>query len=264
MVLSRCPVRPTVGMILGSGLGDVAGQVDGAAVVPYADIPGFPGSHVPGHRGELVLGTLDGLGVAAMMGRVHLYEGYSPAEVASPVQFLYELGVRLLVVTNAAGGLKPGMKAGTMMILEDHINLPGLAGMNPLIGKTGGSERFVSMDAAYDPELRDLALAEARALGLRVDTGVYVMVAGPSYETPAEARLLRHLGADAVGMSTVPEVVVARSLGMRVLGISCITNALLDAESAEPTAHAAVLSVAQEASSGLALLLRGVLRGLKG
>jgi purine-nucleoside phosphorylase len=259
-VLSRFGVRPEVGLILGSGLGAVADQIEPMATVSYSEIPGFPGSTVSGHKGELLLGTLDGAAVAALKGRTHLYEGHSPAEVGFPVRFLHHLGVRLLILTNAAGGLKPGMKAGTLMILDDHINLPGLAGLNPLTGVGEGPERFVDMSAAYDPELRELALSAARSCGAQVDRGVYVMVAGPSYETPAEARLLRQMGADAVGMSTVPEVVVARSLGMRVLAVSCITNTLLDPAETGKIGHSAVLSVAENAASDLARIVRGVLR----
>lgn len=264
VVLTRSGIRPEVGLILGSGLGAVADQIEPVVRMSYGEIPGFPGANVPGHKGELLVGILEGFTVAALLGRVHLYEGYSPAEVGFPVRFLRALGVQVLVVTNAAGGLKPGMKAGTLMILEDHINLPGLAGHNPLVGIGGGPERFVDMSAAYDPELRGFALSEASACKLRVDTGVYVMVAGPSYETPAEARLLRQLGADAVGMSTVPEVVVARSLGIRVLAVSCITNTLLGSPEPEKTGHSAVLSVAERAAPDLACLVRGVLRRLKG
>ena len=264
VVLSRAGVRPEVGLILGSGLGAVAGQIEPVARMEYGDIPGFPSARVPGHRGELLVGVLEGFPIAAMLGRVHLYEGYTPAEVGIPVKLLHELGVQILIVTNAAGGLKPGLKAGTLMILEDHINLPGLVGHNPLTGLGEGAERFVDMSAAYDSDLRNLAIAEASSRGLPVDTGVYAMVAGPSYETPAEARLLRQLGADAVGMSTVPEVVVARSLDMRVLAISCITNTLLDAVVTEKAGHSAVLSVAESAAPGLAGLVRGVLRRLKG
>lgn len=262
-ILSRSRIKPEVGLILGSGLGKIADQIEPVLVMRYSEIPGFPGANVPGHKGEMVLGTLEGLGVVAMKGRPHLYEGYGPSEVGFVVHVLHGLGAHVLAITNAAGGLKPGMKKGTLMVLEDHINFPGLAGMNPLVGIGGGAERFVGMADAYDPELRRLALSEGRSLSLRVDSGVYAMVAGPSYETPAEARLLRALGADAVGMSTVPEVVVARSLGVRVLGISCITNVLLDPDAGDDTAHSSVLSVAQSASEDLAILLRRVLRHLK-
>ncbi len=263
LVQSRARIRPEVGIILGSGLGPVADQIEPSAVVGYGEIPGFPGAGVPGHEGELVLGTLEGRGVAALKGRVHLYEGYTPAEVGLPVRFLHGLGVSVLVVTNAAGGLRPGMRPGTLMLIEDHINLPGLAGLNPLVGTGGGASRFVDMVDAYDPRLREVALEEAAANGLNVDAGVYVMVAGPSYETPAEARMLRGLGADAVGMSTVPEVVIARALGLRVLGISCITNVLLDPGIAHEAEHSEVISVAAAAATRMAALVRGVLRRLE-
>ncbi len=260
LVASITPVRPRVGMVLGSGLGTVASEIEGAVAIPYRDIPGFPCTTVRGHRGELVLGTLEGAEVAAMMGRPHLYEGYAPAQLGFPIQLLGGLGVETLVVTNAAGGLAPNMEPGTLMLLEDHINLPGIGGHNPLVGIGGGNERFVPMAGAYGEELRRVALEAAAQRGIRVATGVYVMVAGPNYETDAEARFLRLLGADAVGMSTVPEVLVARWLGMRVLGISCITNLLLGPPSHAVDGHAGVLSVAETAAPRMAHLIRSVVR----
>lgn len=263
LVAARCQVKPQVGIILGSGLGGVADQIEPDLVIRCSDIPGFPGSTVPGHKGELVLGTIEGVGVAALKGRVHMYEGHSPADVGFPVRFLHALGVGVLVVTNASGGLKPGLKTGTLMIIEDHINLPGLIGHNPLTGPEGGASRFVNMTPAYDPALRQIAREEAAALNLRVDSGVYVSVGGPSFETTAEARMLRGFGADAVGMSTTPEVIVARSLEMRVLGISCVTNVLLDPSETEGTHHEEVLSVAQSSAADLAALFRQVVRRLR-
>ncbi len=262
-ITSRTRVRPVVGVILGSGLGRAADEIEGATTIPYEQIPGLPGTTVPGHPGQLVVGTLEGVGVAALKGRPHLYEGYTPAQVGFPVRLLGALGVRVLVVTNAAGGLRPEMEVGTLMVLADHINLPGLAGLSPLVGVAGGEERFVHMVDAYDPALRLVALEAARERGFSATLGVYAMVAGPSYETPAEARLLRQLGADAVGMSTVPEVIVARWLGMRVLGLSCITNVLLGPPASEATGHLGVLSAAEQATSALAFLLRFLLRRLK-
>jgi len=255
-IRSRSGITPLLAVVLGSGLGAVAHQIEGAMAVPYGDIPGFPRPTVPGHRGELVLGTLEGIGVAAMKGRSHLYEGYTPAQIGFPVQVLHRLGVRTLMVTNAAGGLSPDMDVGTLMVLEDHLNLPGLAGMSPLVGVAGGPERFVNMSDAYDPSLRRLVLEGARTQGIRAASGVYAMVFGPSYETPAEARMLRLLGADAVGMSTVPEVLVARWLGMAVLGISCITNVLLRPVEHGEAGHSGVLSVAENVAPALAALLR--------
>ncbi len=259
-VCSRSGLKPRVGMILGSGLGALADQLEAAIAIPYDHIPGFPTTTVPGHRGDLVLGILEGVPVAAMKGRPHLYEGYTPAQVGFPVQLLRALGAQTLMVTNASGGLRPGLEPGTLIVLEDHISLPGLAGLNPLVGSAGGQERFVTMAAAYDEELRLRALEIGRALGLPVTGGVYVMVVGPSYETPAEARFLLQIGADAVGMSTVPEVVVARALGMRVLGVSCVTNVLSGSPAEWTEGHSGVLSVADAAAPGLASLLRGVLR----
>lgn len=262
VVSSRTGLKPRVGMILGSGLGGLADQVEGAVAIPYGEIPGFPRTTVPGHRGELVLGTLEGVEVAAVRGRHHLYEGYTAAQVGFPVQLLHTLGARTLMVTNASGGLRAGLEPGTFVVLEDHIYLPGLVGLNPLVGPAGGQERFVSMAAAYDEDLRQQALEIGRREGLKVTGGVYVMVVGPSYETPAEARFLLQMGADVVGMSTVPEVVVARALGMRVLGISCVTNVLLGTPVHWSGGHAGVVSVAESSSSGLACILRGVLRSL--
>ncbi len=259
LVSARIRVKPRVGLILGSGLGGVADSIEDAVTISYEDLPGFPCTTVPGHRGRLVVGTLDGVGVAAMMGRPHLYEGYSPTQVGFPVRLLAALGVELLVVTNAAGGLNPDFETGTLMLLEDHLNLPGLGGLNPLVGGEGGQERFVNMSAAYDEGLRRGVLEAAQARGIRVATGVYVMVVGPSYETPAEARFLRQVGADAVGMSTVPEVVAARSLGMRVLGISCITNLLFGPKEHVAAGHSGVLSVAEQKAGDLSYLIRAAL-----
>lgn len=263
VISSRATVKPRVGVILGSGLGPVADWVEDPVVVPYGDIPGFPCTTVPGHQGQLVLGTMEGVPVAMMKGRPHIYEGYTPPQVGFPVRLLHALGVRVLVVTNAAGGLRPGLRVGTLMLLEDHINLPGLVGQNPLAGVLGDEERFVNMVGAYDPELRGVVREAAVAGDVRVASGVYVMVAGPTYETPAEARMLRQLGADAVGMSTVQEVVVARGLGMRVLGISCIANSVPEPSSQDGVDHHGVLAVAAAAAPDLAFLLRRLLAHLR-
>jgi purine-nucleoside phosphorylase len=233
-IRTRTPAAPTTGIILGSGLGGLADRIREPTAIPYADIPGFPQSEVPGHANQLVLGQLGGRMVAAMQGRVHLYEGYSAAEVAFPVRVLHALGARILIVSNAAGGLNPDFQAGDIMLIRDHIFLPGMAGHNPLSGSS-----FVNMSDAYDEVLQ---MAARQSQPLR--EGVYVMVAGPSYETPAECRALRAVGADAVGMSTCPEVVVARQLGLRVLGLSLITNVLTGA----PTTHQEVLATADAAA----------------
>jgi purine-nucleoside phosphorylase len=260
----RLPVPPRVGIILGSGLGPLADEVDDAAMVPYAEIPHFAVSTVSGHAGQLVAGTLEGIGVVVLRGRVHLYEGYSLQQVTFPVRTVHRLGADLLIITNAAGGLNPAYRPGDLMALRDHVNLPGLAGQNPLIGADEPElgVRFLDMTDPYDGALRAQALSLGAELNVPIHEGVYAMVAGPSFETRAEMRLLRQLGVDAVGMSTVPEVIVARHERMRVLGISVITNSAdPDAEVAD-VSHEGVLSVAERASSGLAAIVRGILRSL--
>ncbi|MFN8635213.1 MAG: purine-nucleoside phosphorylase [Chloroflexota bacterium] len=260
----RLPALPRVGIILGSGLGPLADEVENPTVVPYAEIPHFAVSTVSGHAGQLVGGTLEGVPVAVLRGRVHLYEGYSLQQITFPVRTLHRLGAEVLIITNAAGGLNPSFRAGDLMVLRDHINLPGLAGLNPLIGADEPElgVRFLDMSAPYDDELRARALAIGARAGVSVREGVYAVVAGPSYETRAEIRYLRTIGADAVGMSTVPEVIVARHERMRVLGISVITNVAATEENPVDVSHEEVLSVAERASAGLAAIVRGVLRSL--
>jgi purine-nucleoside phosphorylase len=255
----RAGAPPRVGLILGSGLGDLAERVEGAARTPYAEMPGMPRPGVLGHAGELVVGQLGGRSVAALRGRVHLYEGHDAATVAFPVRVLHSLGCQTLIVTNAAGGLNPTFAVGDLMAIEDHIFLPGLAGLSPLVGAPG--ERFVSMVDAYDRRLIELAVGCGERLGLALRRGVYAMVAGPSFETPAELRLLTVVGADAVGMSTAPEVVVARQLGMRVLGLSCITNMALP-EARKPVDHREVLETGQRVKGEFARLITSVLEAL--
>lgn len=213
---------PRVAIVLGSGLGGLADAVEGARRVPYRDIPGFPTSAVAGHAGELILGRIDGVPVISQSGRFHLYEGHAPDVVALPVRVFAALGVQLLIVTNAAGGLRPTFRPPLLMLIADHVNFMW---RNPLLGPVvDDEERFPDMSDPYDSGLRELARAKARELGIRLEEGVYAGVLGPSYETPAEVRMLARLGADAVGMSTVPEVIAARAAGLRVLGISSITN----------------------------------------
>jgi purine-nucleoside phosphorylase len=214
---------PKVGIILGSGLGAFADGLQAATVIPYAELPHFPVGSVPGHAGRLVLGSLRGEPIVAMQGRVHFYEGFSPHQVAFPARVLCSLGVKALVVTNAAGAINTAFQVGDLMAITDHLNL---AGYNPLIGpnEDGLGPRFPDMTEAYAPALRGLLHQSAKALGLTLREGVYACLAGPSYETPAEIRMLRTLGADAVGMSTVPEVIAAAHMGVRVAGISCMTN----------------------------------------
>ena len=254
--------RPEIGLILGSGLGGLADQVTARAEIPYAEIPNFPVPAAEGHGGRLILGSLEGRAVAVLQGRAHLYEGHAAWDLALPVRVIADLGVEALIVTNAAGGLNPAFAAGDLMVIDDHINFTGT---NPLVGRDdeGLGPRFPDMSRAYDPALRDAALAASRAEGVAVHTGVYVGVLGPSYETPAEIEMLARWGADAVGMSTVTEVIAARHLGLRVLGISVITNALgRGARGAQPLAHAEVLAVGSEVGPRVARFVRRVLRTL--
>lgn len=221
--------RPTLGIILGSGLGNFASQVEGATAIPYAEIPHFPLSTVLGHSGKLVLGTIAGTPVAVMQGRVHAYEGYGISEVTFPTRVLGLLGCRTLVVTNAAGGIRPNIPQGSLVAITDHINLTGTnAAFGPneprFATRPGTAERFFDMSDAYAPRLRGLAHAEAERQRIPLADGVYLAVLGPSFETPAEIRAFRTLGADLVGMSTVHEVIVARHMGLDVLGLSLVTN----------------------------------------
>ncbi|MBX6395062.1 MAG: purine-nucleoside phosphorylase [Alicyclobacillaceae bacterium] len=215
--------QPRVALILGSGLGDLAESFADAVAIPYADIPEFPVSTVVGHAGRLVFGRLGEVPVVAMQGRFHLYEGYTPEQVAFPVRVLRALGAEILIVTNAAGGIHWDFRPGDLMLIRDHLNLTG---KNPLVGPNDDAlgPRFPDMSAAYDRDLLELARRVGRDLGIPLKEGVYAGLLGPTFETPAEIRMLRMLGADAVGMSTVTEVIAARHAGMRVLGISCISN----------------------------------------
>lgn len=224
-IRARCDAVPALALVLGSGLGELAEAVEGTAI-PYADIPGFPVSTAPSHKGVLHVGTLAGVPVVAMQGRVHLYEGYTPGQVAFPMQVMARLGARCALLTNAAGGVNTGYRVGDLAVIEDHLSFANLAGGDPLRGPNDPSvgERFVSMNNAYDKRLRALAADVAGELEMPLASGVYGFVTGPSFETPAEIRALRALGCDLVGMSTVPEVMAARHSGMRVLAISSVTN----------------------------------------
>ncbi len=267
-IQNRTRLVPHVVIITGSGLAALADEATGAVSIPYAEIPGFPQSTVEGHPGELVLGQLEGKTVAIQRGRSHFYEGGSLPQVTFPLRVLRALGASTLIVTNAAGGINPNFRAGDMMLISDHIGLPGMAGHNPLFGPNDArlGPRFPVMAGAYDLELRQLARRLAQEHGFPIYEGVYCWVAGPSFETPAEIRFLRIIGGDAVGMSTVPEVIVARHAGMRVLGISLVSNA---AETEEPTGpvpaevHQEVLAASQRAVPRLAALIKGVLREMK-
>jgi purine-nucleoside phosphorylase len=228
-IRSLAPAKPTLGIILGSGLGNFASQVENATTIPYADIPGWPLSTVVGHSGKLVLGTIGGINVAVMQGRVHAYEGYAMTEVVFPTRVLALLGCTGLIVTNAAGGINKSFGQGGLVCISDHINLTGTnAALGPnepsFATRPGTAQRFFDMSTAYSPALRKLAAAEAAAQGIPLPEGVYLAVLGPSYETPAEIRAFRTLGADLVGMSTVHEVIVARHMGMECLGLSLVTN----------------------------------------
>lgn len=222
-VRRRTPLRPLIGVILGSGLGDFADELEERTEIPYEEIPGWPRTTAAGHAGKLVVGKVGSREVAVMAGRPHLYEGYSPAQVVYPVRVLGKLGVRALVATNAAGGINLSYRRGGLVLISDHINLQGC---NPLVGPNDDAlgPRFPDMSEAYSRRYRELAREVAAELGIELAEGVYAAVLGPSYETPAEIRYLRTIGADLVGMSTVPEVIAANHMGMKVLAISCVTN----------------------------------------
>jgi purine-nucleoside phosphorylase len=256
-ILSKTKLRPRVGLVLGSGLGAFADELDAAVRIPYAKIPGFPVSTAVGHAGRLVVGKAGGVPVAAMQGRVHLYEGYSARDVVFPMRVLARLGVRAVILTNAAGGINLEFKQGALVVIRDHINLQG---SNPLVGPNEEKfgPRFPDMTQAYWAAYREIAMVEAKRLGIEVHEGVYAALSGPSYETPAEIRMLRTMGADLVGMSTVPEVIVARHMGVRVLGISCVTNmaaGILD----RVIDHAEVMETGERVQGQFVALLRAVL-----
>jgi purine-nucleoside phosphorylase len=259
----RLPSLPRIGLVLGSGLAALAEAVEEAMVWPFAEIPGFPAATVEGHPGRVIAGRLEGHPVLVLQGRAHFYEGYSVQRITFPIRVMQLLGVRMLILTNAAGGLNPAFRPGDVMIVRDHIGLPGMAGMNPLRGpnEADWGPRFPELSRAYDPALRALAREVGEAEGLPVHEGVYVMLAGPSFETPAEVRFLRMIGADAVGMSTVPEVIVACHGGMRVLALSGISN-VLNPEVFEPPTHEEVLQAGRVLAPRLLTLIRGVLRRL--
>jgi len=254
---SRAELDVRVALVLGSGLGAFAEQLEDAEPVPYGEIPGFARPTVEGHAGRLVLGRVGGVGVAAMQGRFHFYEGYKLEEVTFPIRVLGLLGVKSLVLTNAAGGLNNSYEQGALILISDHLNLMGT---NPLLGRNDErfGPRFPDMTEVYDREYQEAAIAEAREMGLELRRGTYAALSGPSYETPAEIRMLRLLGADAVGMSTVPEAIVARQMGLRVLGLSCITNmaaGVLD----KPINHEEVIETGERVRETFAELLRRVI-----
>jgi len=255
--LSKTKLRPRIAVVLGSGLGAFADELTDAARIPYEKIPGFPRSTAIGHAGRLVIGKAGDIAVAAMQGRVHLYEGYSAREVAFPMRVLGRMGVRAAILTNAAGGINRDYNQGALVVIRDHINLQPAS---PLIGENDErfGPRFPDMTEAYGKAYRGIAITEAERLAIEIHEGVYAALPGPSYETPAEIRYLRTIGADLVGMSTVPEVIAARHMGVRVLGISCVTNmaaGILD----QPLSHAEVLETAERVKGRFIALLRAVI-----
>ena len=247
---------PDVAVVLGSGMGAFADRLREAARIGYGDIPGFPIPTVAGHDGALIVGELAGRTVIAQSGRFHMYEGHEAAVTALPVRVFAELGVRTLLLTNAAGGVRRTFRAGTLMLIADHLNLTG---RNPLVGTVvPGDERFPDMSEPYDPALRRLARDVARERGIAIEEGVYAGLLGPSYETPAEVRMLERLGADAVGMSTVVEVIAARARGLHCLGVSTVTNPAAGTTAAK-LSHAEVMEVAERVKEELGALLEGVI-----
>ena len=255
----RVSARPRVMIVLGSGLGALGEEIEDAVRIPFADIPGFAASAVEGHKGMFVAGRLEGVDVVALQGRFHLYEGH-PAEMSAlPIRAMASLGANMLIVSNAAGALNPAFPPGMLMIIDDHINMMW---QNPLIGPVqDGEQRFPDMSEPYDRELQQLAERIALDNGIPVTRGVYLALLGPTYETPAEIRMYRKLGGDAVGMSTIPEVLAARALGVRVLGISLITNAAAGSTGI-PLSHDEVIEAGREASDRFIQLVRGVIKNL--
>jgi purine-nucleoside phosphorylase len=260
-IRSRSELKPEIGMILGSGLGGLADSIGNATSIAVEDIPGWPRSTVEGHAGLLVMGELEGKRILALRGRAHYYEGHSISRLGLPVRVMQRMGIGILVVTNAAGAVNPEFEPGDLMLISDHINFMGMAGITPLRGPNLDvfGPRFPDMSQAYDRNLQALAQSQAREQGILLRSGVYVCLAGPSFETPADLRFLRGIGADAVGMSTVPEVSVARQGGTRVLGISGISNKA-NLDGATVTTHEEVLAAGELIVPKLVALLRATLR----
>ncbi|MGA8941795.1 MAG: purine-nucleoside phosphorylase [Thermoactinomyces sp.] len=260
VICGQMKEEPAIGLILGSGLGVLVEEIGNPLSISYEDIPHFPVSTVEGHAGKLILGKLENRNILVMAGRFHLYEGHDPVTVSFPIRVMKELGVKTLVVTNAAGGVNLSYEPGDLMVIQDHINLMF---RNPLVGLNNKEfgETFPDMSAAYDPELRELAHEVAKQQGFSLREGVYAAVLGPSYETPAEIRMIRTLGGDAVGMSTVPEVIVARHAGIRVLGLSCITN-MAAGILPRPLSHEEVIETANRVKDRFTTLVKGILQRL--
>ncbi len=265
IIRNRSRYQPTIGIVLGSGLNDIAQSVQFPDIIPTNQIPHWPASTVPGHVGRLLLGRLEDKVVLVLQGRSHFYEGYAMDQITLPVRVMSILGIKTLIVTNAAGGMNSNYKAGDLMLIKDHINIPGMAGNNPLRGPNDNTfgPRFPDMTEPYDRELRAVARKAAAEAEFDVQEGVYAYVAGPSYETPAELRYLKMIGGDAVGMSTVPSVLVARHAGMRVLGISTITNMTnINPQPGDTTSHDEVLEVGKVVIPRLKAIITGVVRQL--
>ncbi|MFN8619500.1 MAG: purine-nucleoside phosphorylase [Chloroflexota bacterium] len=259
-VRARSDLVPRLALVLGSGLGDLAGTVEDAVSIPFAELPGWPAASAPGHHGRLLLGHLEGVPVACLQGRLHMYEGLSALQVVEPVLLMHRLGAATVLLTNAAGGVNHAYPAGTLMLLSDHLNLTG---RTPLLGPNDDAvgPRFLDLSHVYDPELRGRLRRAAEAAGVSLQEGVYAGLLGPTYETPAEVRMLRVLGADAVGMSTVMEAIAARWAGMRVVAISLVTNPGAGI-SPTPLSHDEVLAAANETGPRLARVIRGFVRDL--
>jgi len=256
-ILGKTKMRPRVALVLGSGLGDFADEFGNATKIPYAKIPNFPQSTAIGHAGRLVIGNVGSIPVAAMQGRVHLYEGYSPKEVAFPIRVFARMGIKAIILTNAAGGINRNYSQGCLVVIRDHVNLQGV---NPLLGPNDErfGLRFPDMTQAYDREFQRFVTEEGKKLAQNIHNGVYLAVQGPSYETPAEIYSFRAIGADLVGMSTVPEVIAARHSGIRVLGISCVTNMAAGTTDA-PLNQEEVLEIAARIKPQFISLLRSVI-----
>ncbi|MFZ0805677.1 MAG: purine-nucleoside phosphorylase [Candidatus Sulfotelmatobacter sp.] len=257
LILSRTPLRPKIGLVLGSGLGAFADSLRDATRVPYAEIPSFPQSTAIGHAGRMVIGKADSVPVAAMQGRVHPYEGYPAQQVTFPIRVFGRMGLRAVILTNAAGGINLGYSQGALVLIRDHINLQG---SNPLVGPNDDrfGPRFPDLTRAYSREYRSIAREEGQKLGITLHEGVYAAMLGPSYESPAEIEFLRRIGADLVGMSTVAEVITARHMGLNVLAISCVTNmaaGILD----QPLSHEEVMETGERVKNTFESLLRAVL-----
>ena len=259
-IRARVKQEPRVAVVLGSGLGGFADDFEDAVAIPYEDIPGFVRSTAEGHAGRLVVGKIDQVPILAMQGRVHFYEGYTMEEVTFAIRTFKLLGIKTIVLTNAAGGINVQLSQGALMVISDHLNLMGV---NPLRGPNDErfGPRFPDMSAVYSPALQEIVIEEARTLGIELRRGIYAALSGPNYETPAEIHLLRNCGADAVGMSTVPEAIVARQMDMEVLGISCITN-MASGISDEPINHDEVIETGNRARSTFTQLLRRVVNRL--